>query len=60
MSTELDDKLFELLKEMQGSCSCMTKTPDIKFHKFNCKYRKLMLRYELLSAQKEKNNGKNE
>lgn len=27
-----------------GSCNCLTKTPDIKFHKKGCKYRLIMER----------------
>ena len=30
------DKLSKL---MIGGCTCLTKTPDIKFHKENCTYR---------------------
>ncbi len=38
-----DERIVELGKELfgycVGSCSCMTKTPETKYHKADCRYR---------------------
>lgn len=48
--TELEEKLTAenqrlrdaMLKATVGSCSCLTKTPDYKYHRDYCGYRILM------------------
>lgn len=36
-----------------ASCNCMTKTPEVKFHKVGCKYRLIMERDELAALLTE-------
>jgi hypothetical protein len=42
--------LFLYSVDMVGSCTCMTKTPEIEYHKETCKYRMLREAYEGLLA----------
>lgn len=35
-----------------GSCTCLTKTPDIKFHKADCRYR-LIVENEQLRKERD-------
>lgn len=39
-----------ILKNMIGSCDCVTKTPDPKFHLDDCLYRVLSECYDVISA----------
>ncbi len=36
-----DEQRWKLMKEMVGSCNCLTKTPDSDYHKEDCNYKNL-------------------
>jgi len=55
MSKEKDIKA-NLQRMMIGSCSCLTKTPDVSYHYVDCKYRQLMEAHDYIVALEHKNN----
>ena len=52
METNENDKIKELISEMVGSCTCMTKTPDPEYHREDCKYAILRKEYDELLKTK--------
>lgn len=61
MKPMYNDLLGKIDRLTVASCSCFVKTPDIEFHKENCKYRmisEIRQEVEKLIQQIEKPNNK--
>lgn len=49
-NAHIEKALHNIMYAIGASCSCLTKTPHIEYHKDDCTYKKLRQAEELLSA----------
>ena len=50
---DIDTLLNKLADAQFASCSCMTKTPEVKWHHSNCKYRIFFEAYKMIFNMRE-------
>lgn len=52
LNEKLNKDRFQIIKDMGGSCNCLTKTPDMNYHKDDCNYKILSTKLKKLLTKK--------